>query len=104
MKIAFRADNDLDRDIVRGLLRLQPDIHFEAEPLNDLSEAVVTGTDPAALHSLRRNATFPGVIVTPQSYPTGEAIERLHMLWVLTDANEWHNRICYLPTFADFVI
>jgi hypothetical protein len=49
VKIAFRADNDLDRDIVRGLLRLQPDIHFEAEPLNDLSEAVVTGTDPAAL-------------------------------------------------------
>jgi hypothetical protein len=41
MKIGFRADNDLDRDIVRGLLRLEPNIDFEAEPLNGLDDDAV---------------------------------------------------------------
>jgi len=33
MKVRFRADNDLDRDIVRGLLRAQPSVDFESAPL-----------------------------------------------------------------------
>ena len=41
MKVGFRADNDLDRDIVRGLLRLEPNIDFEAEPLNGLDDEAV---------------------------------------------------------------
>ena len=41
MKVGFRADNDLDRDIVRGLLRLEPNIDFEAEPLDAIDDEAV---------------------------------------------------------------
>jgi len=41
MKVGFRADNDLDRDIVRGLLGLEPNIDFESEPLNGLDDEAV---------------------------------------------------------------
>jgi hypothetical protein len=59
---------------------LQPDLNFEAEPLNDLADAAVLElsrhegrilvthdirTIPPLVDTLRRNATFPGVIVTP---------------------------------------
>jgi len=40
LKIRFQADNDLDRSIVRGLLRRQPAIDFRDTPavgLDDLS-------------------------------------------------------------------
>ena len=89
MKVGFRADNDLDRDIVRGLLRLEPNTH-------DIS------TVPPLFFHLRGRRELPGVLLTPQSYPVGKAVEQLHLIWVLTDAIEWQNRICYLPTLADF--
>ena len=118
MKVGFRADNDLDRDIVRGLLRLEPKIDFEAEPLNGLNDEAVLlialredrilvthdiSTITPLFFRLREGRPLPGVILTPQSYPIGKAVERLHLIWVLTDATEWRNRICYLPTLADFI-
>jgi hypothetical protein len=117
MKVGFRADNDLDRDIVRGLLRLEPNIDFEAEPLNGLDDEAVLliasregrilvthdiSTIPPLFFRLRDERQLPGVILTPQNDPMGKAIERLYLIWVLTETMEWRNRICYLPTLADF--
>lgn len=118
MKVGFRADNDLDRDIVRGLLRLEPNIDFESEPLNGLEDQAVLliasredtilvthdiSTIPPLFFRLREDRDLPGVLLIPQNYPIGKAVERLHLIWVLTDATEWRNRICYLPTLADFI-
>jgi hypothetical protein len=41
MKVGFRADNDLDRHIVRGNL-LEPKIDFEAESLNRLNDGQIS--------------------------------------------------------------
>jgi hypothetical protein len=60
-------------------------------------------TVPPLFFRLRDVRELPGVILTPQSYPIGKAVERLHLIWVLTEAAEWRNRICYLPTLADFL-
>jgi hypothetical protein len=118
MKVGFRADNDLDRDIVRGLLRLEPNIDFEAEPLNGLDDQTVLliasredrilvthdiSTIPPLFFRLREEHRLPGVILTPQIYPIGKAVEQLHLIWVLTETTEWRNRICFLPTLADFI-
>jgi hypothetical protein len=118
MKVGFRADNDLDRDIVRGLLRLEPNIDFEVEPLNNLDDEAVLlvalredrvlvthdiSTIPSLYFRLREGRQLPGVILTPQTYAIGMAIERLHLIWLLTEAAEWRNRICYLPPLADFI-
>jgi len=43
------------------------------------------------------------VLLTPQNYALGKAVEKLRLIWVLTEAIEWRNRICYLPTLADFI-
>lgn len=97
MKVGFRADNDLDRDIVRGLFRLEPNIDFEGEPLNGLDDEAVLpialredrilvthdiSTIPLVFFRLREDRQLPGVIITPQSYPIGKAVERLHLIWV----------------------
>ena len=118
MKVRFRADHDLDRDIVRGLIRLQPEIDFEAAPLIGLDDQSVLrlasdegrvlvshdiSSIPALFFRLRGSLDLPGVILTPQNYPIRRAIERLQMIWMLTEASEWRDRICYLPTLADFL-
>jgi hypothetical protein len=41
MRIRYRADNDLNRDIVRGLLRRRPEIEFRAEQLHGLTDQAV---------------------------------------------------------------
>jgi hypothetical protein len=76
MKVGFRADNDLDRDIVRGLLRLEPNIDFEAELLDAIDAS-----------NLR----------------DWNGYRAAHLIWLLTEAAEWRNRICYLPTMAEFI-
>jgi hypothetical protein len=117
--VRFRADHDLDRDIVRGLLRTQPEIDFKTEPLRALDDESVlrlaaaedrvvvshdVSTIPPLFFRLRRTEAMPGVILTPQSFPIGQAIEGLRAVWVLTDSSEWPNRIRYLPTLGDFAL
>lgn len=38
-----------------------------------------------------------GVLVIPQMLPIAAAVEELVMIWALTEASEWANRICALP-------
>ena len=81
MKVGFRADNDLDRDIVRGLLCKQPDIDFKAEPLNAIDDESVLllasregrlfvthdiSTIRTLFFRLREHRQLSGVTLTPQ--------------------------------------
>jgi hypothetical protein len=38
-----------------------------------------------------------GVILVPQHLPVAAAVDDLLLIWTVTEAEEWINRICYLP-------
>src|SRR5260370_10378728 len=103
MKVRFRADNDLDRDIIRGLLRKQPAIDFEANPLPGLDDPAVlqlaaeegrvlvshdVSTLPPVFARVRQSMRSPGVLLVPQSLPLGQSIEHLLLIWELTEPTE----------------
>lgn len=117
MKVKFQADNDLRRAIVRGFLRRLPAADFASQPLDAVDDVAVlhlaaqagrivvshdVTTMPRAFTEYYRTAHSPGVLLTPQSWRLAEAIEHLVLVWEVTDASEWQDRICYLPTFEDF--
>jgi hypothetical protein len=117
VKVKFQADNDLGRAIVRGFLRRIPSADFQSQSLNAIDDLTVlqlaaqagrivvshdVSTLPRTFAEYRRAGYSPGVLLTPQSWPLAETIEHLVLIWELTDASEWQDRICYLPTFADF--
>lgn len=121
MKVKFQADNDLDRTIVRGVMRVRPVIDFRSQPLEGLDDLTVlhvaaqdsrilvshdVSAMPAAFLHFRSTADqlSPGVLLVPQSSPLADNIERLILIWELTEAAEWMDRICYLPSLLDFRI
>jgi hypothetical protein len=119
VKVRFQADNDLSRAIIRGVLRRPPRADFLAHPLIDIDDFAVlqmaaeagrivvshdVSTMPQAFAEFRQTSRSPGVLLTPQSWAIAEVIEHLVLIWELTEASEWQDRICYLPTFADFRI
>jgi hypothetical protein len=116
MRIKFRADNDLNRDIVRGVLRACPEIDFEAGPLHGLTDLEVLeltageervlvshdlSTIPNLYFSLLCQADLPGVILIPQRFTIAVAIERLQRICVITEAENWRNQLRYLSSIGD---
>lgn len=55
-------------------------------------------TMPTAFAEYRREANSPGVLLAPQLWPLGDIIERLVLVWELSEAEEWQNRIL-LPAY-----
>lgn len=39
----------------------------------------------------------PGVIIVPQHAPVSRVAADLHLIWRATEAEEWHNRVRFLP-------
>ena len=118
MKPRFRADNDLDRDIVRALLRRHPDIDFKVDALHNVDDDEVLAvtlregrllvthdltTIPSLYQSLRAKRELPGVLLYPQRKPIALAVEHLELVWQLAEPGQWRNRLIYLPTLADFL-
>jgi hypothetical protein len=54
-------------------------------------------TMPAEFAEFIENRSHPGVIVAPQHLPTSVVAQDLLLIWGASDAEEWVNRICYLP-------
>ena len=94
-----------------------PSADFQSDPLDGVGDLAIlhlaarTGrivvshdvsTMPRAFAEYRRTGRSPGVLLTPQLWPLADTIEHLVLVWELTEASEWQDRICYLPTFADF--
>lgn len=117
MKVKFQADNDLDRAIVRGVLRRRPVVDFRSQPINDVDDLTVlrfaaqenrilvshdVSSMPPAFAQYLRGGHSPGVLLVPQLWALIDAIEQLVMIWELSEAAEWQDRICYLPSLADF--
>jgi predicted nuclease of predicted toxin-antitoxin system len=115
MTVRFQADADLNLVIVLAVVRREPAIDFQTS----LSASLPGRKDPEVLAMAAREgrvlvthdqrtmpqhfAEFiatrmsPGVLVLPQHMPVSLAVEELLLIWGATEAEEWTNRICYLP-------
>jgi len=115
MRPRFQADADFNQKIVLGLRR--------REPVVDVADARAGGVigvpDPDVLHKSadrgrilishdRRTmpahfARFldgrssPGLIIVPQDLDIGLAIENLLLVWAASDAEEWTDKVGFLP-------
>lgn len=115
MRVRFQADADFNQVILLAVVRREPAIDFQTavaaglEGLDDrqaLALAAREGrvlvthdqrTMPTHFANFIATATSPGALVIPQHVPISVAVEELLLIWSATDAEEWINRVCYLP-------
>lgn len=121
MKAKFVADMDLRHGILKGTVRREPAIDFlsaNEAGLNGLDDPTVLHLAAASdrvlvSHDLQTMPTHfrtfiagrrsPGLIIVPQWFPIGQAVERMVLVWHLSGSEEHTNRALYLPTLAEFV-
>ncbi|MEO8098624.1 MAG: hypothetical protein ABI811_13050 [Acidobacteriota bacterium] len=115
MRPRFQADADFNQKIVAGLRRREPSLDFldarsgDITGLSDpevLAAASATSrvlvshdrrTMPVHFARFTKDRVSPGLLIVSQSLEIGTAIDDLLLLWAITEANEWINRIGYLP-------
>jgi predicted nuclease of predicted toxin-antitoxin system len=115
MKIRFLADADFNHDVVKGVVRREPGIDFQAAEgaelrgLSDLEVLAVAASEgrvlvshdrktmPHAFAEFVKTTSSPGVFIISQKADTLAAIEALLLVWAASEAEEWINRICALP-------
>lgn len=115
MKIRFQADESLSYALVQAVLRLEPSIEFTiAQQAGALGlgdpEVLAIASRSGRLLVTRDKATFPqhfadfiahnesaGVIVVPPHLTIAQIAEELFLVWLVMEAEEWVNRIAYLP-------
>jgi hypothetical protein len=114
--LRFVADEDFTRLIVRGVLRIRPDVDIvrvQDVGLRTQEDAVVLDwaaregrvllthdaqTMPAhAYERVRNMLPMPGVFVTPQDVAIGQIIEDLILLAECSTEGEWEGQVHYLP-------
>ena len=115
MQIKFQADNDLKRAIVSGVKRRQPAIDFQTAqdaqldgmPDDDvLAFAASEGrvlvshdrrTMPVHFANFITRQESAGAFLIEQSLNLRDAIDELLLIWEASEAEEWRNRIEFLP-------
>lgn len=116
MKPRFQADNDLRVSIRTGLLRREPSINFQnarTAGLDGLSDPGVLRLAMAQgriLISHDENSMpghfnrfidggnhSPGLLMVPQGASVGRVIESILLIWLASGADEWVDRIVWLP-------
>ena len=115
MKIAFQADNDLDQTILRAIWQIEPLVDFQTageinlHGLDDftvlelaaLEKRLLVSSDQSTMPThfaefIQSNTSF-GVIIAPQSLSLQVVVEEILMIWTASEAEEWLNRISYIP-------
>lgn len=115
MKIRFQADADLNQIIVQATLRREPSLDFQSARTAGLASrhdrdvlklAAEDGrlllthdqkTMPAHFADFIMTSTSPGLLVIPQHLAVASVVDELQIIWSLTEAEEWINRISFLP-------
>lgn len=113
MRARFQADEDFNQKIIAGLLRPSVDIQTsKAAGLLGLPDADVLAsaaregrillshdrdTMPAHFERFVRGAASPGLLIVSQRLAVREAIEQVLLVWSASDAEEWRDRIGFLP-------
>jgi predicted nuclease of predicted toxin-antitoxin system len=111
----FQADADLNTQIVLGVRRREPAVEFqtaiagsvigrpdpEVLAIAALSDRILVSHDcktmPGHFAQFVKHQTSPGVILVRQQLAVSSAIEDLILIWAVTDADEWRNRLGFLP-------
>ncbi len=115
MTVRFLADEDLDADIVQGLLSRERSIDIldvknaglrgsKDQTLLELAEQqerIVISHDRRTMtrYFLERRAkgkVNPGLFIVPQRAAIGEIIDSLVLVWTASQASEWRGAITYL--------
>lgn len=115
MKVRFQADADLNQIVLVATVRREPAIDFRTAlagalaNLNDKEVLAAAARDGRVLvtHDHRTmprhfaefiaSQTSPGLLVVPQHLSVAMVADDLLLVWLATEAEEWINRICFLP-------
>jgi hypothetical protein len=115
MRPRFQADADLNTQIVLGVRRRESTIIFrqlvaaaslasliqKCLPLRPLSGRILVSHDrktmPGHFAQFIKRHTSPGVVLVRQRLDIGSAIDDLLLIWSVTQAEEWRNRLGFLP-------
>lgn len=115
MNISYQADADLNQAIVTGVLRREPSIDFQTALVAGLegvkdSEVLAIAAQQRRILVTHDRKTMPlefaqfitnnhsaGVIIVSQRLPVEVVIEELVMIWAISSAEEWSDRIAKLP-------
>lgn len=115
MKVRFLADANFNQKIVAGLLRREPGIDFslpqvmipkrtkdpDVLDLAHSSGRIVVSHDvttmPYWFGQCVEERSCAGLILVSKQIPIRDVIEDLLLIWHVTEAEEWSNRIEWLP-------
>jgi hypothetical protein len=115
MRPRFQADENLNTRIITGLLRRKPALDFrtakDARILGLSDFAVLTHaardgrilvshdqrTMPAHFARFLAENTSSGLLIISQKLPLRDIIEQLLIVWSASEAEDWINRIMFLP-------
>ncbi len=115
MNVSYQADADLNQAIVTGVLRQEPTIDFQTALVAGLegvkdSEVLAIAAQQRRILVSHDRKTMPsefaefitsnhsaGVIIVSQKLPVEVAIEELLIIWAISSAEEWVDRIAKLP-------
>jgi len=114
--LKFLADENFDRDIVRGLLLRNPGldiIRIQEAGLSGLDDPTILEWAAAAhrivlTHDIKTMVNYayerieadqpmPGMFAIGQAASLGQVIEDLLLLTEYSDAEEWEGQVKYLP-------
>jgi hypothetical protein len=115
MRVRYQADADLNEIILLAAIRREPTMDFQTA----FAAGLAHRRDPEVLAMAAREGrilvthdqrtmprhfadfivgnTSSGVLVVPQHVPAHVVAENLLLIWSATEAEEWINRICFLP-------
>ena len=115
MKVRFQADADLDGRVLRGLRRAAPEIDIRTATDAGLSgrqdpevlrNAAADGrillsqdrrTMPGHFRRFVAGEASPGVILIRGGISVATAIEELVLIWTASEAEDWVNRLVWIP-------
>lgn len=115
MKIRYQADADLNLNILLATVRREPSIDFQTAEAAGLArrrdrDVLVMAAREGRLLVTHDQKTMPrhfgefittetslGLLVVPQHLTVAAVTEELLLIWFSTEAEEWINRISYLP-------
>jgi hypothetical protein len=115
LKIKFQADADFNQTILNATIRSEPLIDFQTAGIagirglgDDEVLAVAAKSERVLVTHDRRTMPFhfkkfisanesPGVIIVPQLLASNIVVDDLILIWMVTEADEWINRLAYLP-------
>jgi hypothetical protein len=115
MNVRYQADADLVQAIVTGVLRREPRIDFQTATQGGLEsikdpEVLLIAAQQSRILITHDRKTMPaefarfiienksaGVIIVSRKTPIEIVIEELILIWAVSNAEEWGNRIAKLP-------